>query len=99
MDKVFPLSRISGWCSADGPPVGRKQYRLAQKWIKVKEFYWILAQVNQIIKKMFISLILIRIQRTVAYHRAANGSWCRYAAQIPTAVRYTFAGWVTNGAI
>ena len=28
--KLFPLSRISGWCSADGPPVDRKQYRLAQ---------------------------------------------------------------------
>ena len=28
--KLFPLRRISGWCSADGPPVGRKQYRLAQ---------------------------------------------------------------------
>ena len=23
--KLFPMSRISGWCSADGPPVGRKQ--------------------------------------------------------------------------
>ena len=28
--KLFPLNRISGWCSAEGPPVGRKQYGLAQ---------------------------------------------------------------------
>ena len=32
----------------------------------------------------------------MAYHRAANGPLCRYAAQIPTAVGYTFAGWVVS---
>ena len=34
--KLFPFSRISGWYSADGPPVGRKQYRFWHKLDKSK---------------------------------------------------------------
>ena len=34
MEKLLPLSRIFNWCSADGPPVGRKRYRLAQTGFK-----------------------------------------------------------------
>ena len=33
--KLFPLSRISGWCSADGPPVGRQWAASSIGWHKL----------------------------------------------------------------